>query len=819
MCCNSRLVYTLPTAAARRTSKHANFSVFALSLIEDQVCNSVGTQDLQTARRLGLPGHISSARRVWFTTATIESHQSLPVENREINSSTEATGISEFQQNDPNKLPRGSKHDKIRYILTLLPVGSMNTLMLDFCLKQLDSLIPRINHEASLETSLETAQKLLFRLEQEKSQNKAIDIKLTPTPYQRLIRSWARTNAEYGVLKAKALLQHMKEAQNDSNSSVTPAPGRYTYEAFLYACTISSRPEAPQMAEQVLRELEDLTQKDPSHPLSPTPSMYNNVILSHANQAGTKYGAAAAAEDWLLHMSRRSVEGLSVPPQTLAFNRVLKAWAICPEENGAERAQEILELQIKLDDTARPNPISFGTVIRAFANRNRPEDAERVLNQAIDFFRAVEGTEQVDLTTCLNIVISAWGKSSNPRAVERIEHLLNLAYQAYEVSDERSRILIKPDVISHTAYLNALVKSSLPDGVDKADQHLRTMISDHFSKDRAPPTKVSFQTVIAGWLGNQNRVNAAEKATLLLEDMIYLSEHMNLPCKPESGTFNMCIELWGKINSTKAAQESLKLLKMAEKRNLTTSFSYARVINTVRHLDKQKDIVYEAVNVLHRFEQQVDERGLEWNSSHVIGLYTALIAELARLRTREAADKALKLLESIPKAGPKALEPTSKTYTGVMNAFLRLGSDSSLRQALAIFNEMMRLHMDTNSKVRLDFVPCYLILEALAKAGGKESTEHALRIFLFMETNKIRPCAKCQGAILEVLANTGKPSIVNKAAQLLTSFLHRFKEGSLSEQPSQSGIDAVVRACQRSKAKALLVDIDRSIAEGKNVKV
>jgi len=281
-----------------------------------------------------------------------------------------------------------------------------------------------------------------------------------------------------------------------------------------------------------------------------------------------------------------------------------------------------------------------------------------------------------------------------------------------------------------------------------------------------------------------------------------------------------CASCFGaKKNSNNAAQESLKLLGMAEKRSLTTSFSYACVINTLCRLGKPKEIVYQAVDVLHRFEQQVDERGLEWNSRHVIGWYTAVIAALARLQTSEAAEKALNLLQSIPQAGPRALEPTSRTYTGVMNAFCRLGSDSALRQALAIFNEMKRLHMDKNSKVRLDFVPCHLILEALAKAGGKESADHALSVLSFMENNEIRPCAKCQGAILEVLAHTGEPSLVKKSTELLSSFFHRFNDGSLSEQPPQSGIDAVVRACQGSGAYALLVDIGRLKAGSKNVQV
>jgi pentatricopeptide repeat protein len=638
------------------------------------------------------------------------------------------------------RLPNGALGDKIRFILSDVPVGSMNEAHVDFCNKTMNLLSQRLENRG------EVAEKLLERLVEELStRNPAIDPARVAVLYNGAMRAWARTTdtekppvqhqLPRPVARAKLLLDRM-HSRHQEHPDMHPPPDVYAHDAVLYACASSSYSElvAP-LAEELVKAMEESVRQNLETAIIPSTISYNNLISVYANQAPTHYGAATAAEDWLMHLSKLSAEGFGgAEPDTGSFNRVLKAWSTSPEKNGADRAREILDLMLSLQVEHRqlqPDMISFATVIHAFGKRRQPEKGESVFRQAIEYFdqeyqrrdksTLVDSKEEdvADLTNCLNGAIFAWAQSNSPDAPERVEALLRDAYilSKHHRLSSSSHIRIQPDASSHTALMNTLIQSGRPDGIDAAHRHLKEMIASFVSKgdNAVAPTTPVFHAVIHGWLQSE-RPEAAERAQELLQDMLELSEKRNAPsCSPETKTIIRCIDLWSKHESPIAAAKALELLNLAEKRKLVSFFTYQSVVNI---LCKWKASI-KAARVLERLESQADKGNVKLQSSI---LHIAVIDGLADLKTQDAAELALQIFNRMK---TKKMEATTYTYTCILAAFSELRTKRSGEVAFLLFEEMKELDADRYSRVKLSSFAFDLTLETLARAGDKISADNA----------------------------------------------------------------------------------------------
>jgi pentatricopeptide repeat protein len=729
---------------------------------------------------------------------------------------------------------------KIQHILNEVPVGTMTTEMVSFSHNTINRLC-----QYPTVASAAAAEEILDRLVREIDSNPAL-LSLSALSYTRIIRAWARTSPETAasIFYARELLTKMQQrhdtcqidfnnldgSENTGNRKRHPAPDTYTYNSFLYACTMSSHEQVVAMAQDVVNLVEAQSLKDLC-PVRADTSIYNSLILVYANQADRTYGAAAAAEDCLLRLSTLALEG-GPRPDTQSFNRVLKAWAMSQEDNGADRALQILKLLIKLQDQhdVRPDPISFGTVINAFARRKRPEEANEVFQQALEYYKSdtPESTKPpVDLTNCFNTISLAWAKSGHAEAPERVEALLREAYRLQQKHDsssnsnvdnnghgkQHSGIFVTPNVQLHTHGIEALVKSGRKDGIDRADQLLRDMVysfvntnnnsyknSDNSNNNISPsPSTGTFGVVINAWLRSE-RPKSAERAEALLRLMMDLAETKGADCAPEATTFTMCLTCWTRAKSPHAPEKAYNLLEMMEQRKMIKFYCYKAVINTLCRT-RRPEAAFTALKLLQRMKYHVESNVIE-KPLHMIGLYTAVVAALAKIETLEAAELALDALRGVPE-GVKA---TSRTYTGVIHAFSRLQGIRPAAVAMELFEEMRELDADPESKVTLDRVVFLTVLESLANAGSIDAGNQACRVLgMMIEMHEkgrkdIEPSSKSYDACLVALTRSGDPGNVTRAADLLKTLVSKYSEKSLSHLPSQEAFQAVIRGCNKGPA-------------------
>ena len=197
------------------------------------------------------------------------------------------------------------------------------------------------------------------------------------------IHGTLRYDFEFPLEKAEAILKQMNDRHRKYSDALvantsTPGyekaqPNTLCYNLTLHALARSHESDVTVRAESIVKDMEEISSKDPNSMVQCETVTYNSLMNIYANQRG-QYGIGQRAEDILLGMAEKNKDGQEIVPDTRSFNTVLKAWlhsGECAFES-AVRAEQLLRLMAKLQisghDYVRPDAISFATCLQAFAN-------------------------------------------------------------------------------------------------------------------------------------------------------------------------------------------------------------------------------------------------------------------------------------------------------------------------------------------------------------------------------------------------------------------------------------------------------------------
>jgi hypothetical protein len=649
---------------------------------------------------------------------------------------------------------------------------------------------------------------------------------------------------QYPFEKANAVLSKMVKLHQE-HPQIHPAPTEHHYSTVLYACCNWSvvADSAVTMAEALMQSLEA-----GQTPVQPTVDMYNNVILAHANRAGTVYGAAAAAEDWLLRLSKLSADEGSnggVQPDTRSFNRVLKAWSNSPEDQGASRAAEILHLMLELTNgynikhrkRIQPDAVSFGTVITAFAKRRQPEASELILEEAVAYFTNKHGGSGVDLTQCWNSACFAWAQSGVPDAPERTEALLEEAVRA----GNNEQIFVRPDTATYAACIEAHLSSARPNRVEKAEGHLRAMVNALPSQSptrlqlqtkclAAIPTIKEFDTVIHAWYRCQTEYEgdgihsnggrrpfgyAATHATNLLLTALELTERQFAMCAPATGTFNMCIDTW--CNTSKACVAAALQLRRASKNNAApnaVAVDAASRSHEQTMRDQAVSTVLKAVELLAMAEVRVLSNDFS---------YSTVIHALCRVENADCSVQAARTLERLEReVDERDLSWPSTAvhlYTTVVSALGKVGSADAAELAL----KLLRGIPQDGKRAIHDKIKIYTgVLSAFSKLPGQRSGIVAAELFVELlaldkdpESNVTLDTIVFE-RVLWALASAGNTLAASQACEVLTVMLDLHLSGRPHIEPSTHCFNACIQAlveCRDEAHTVYAVELIKAIVE------
>lgn len=689
---------------------------------------------------------------------------------------------------------------------------------------------------------LKQAERLLDRLV---SENEVRSNPVSPdAAWNALLRAYAQNPDQDSLSEPAFIVAHNVllriQQLHKQDPNIHPPANHYQISQVLRACANENTDEACELAEGLVHSLEDIG-------FRMNLELYNNVMMLYSKRAAHSYDALGKAEDWLLHMAKRSAEVVGSPsPDTQTFNLVLIAWKDCPDELGAQRAMDVLEIMMKLGEenkNVRPDPASFGIVIGAFGNRGQPRNSQVVLEKAFTYFTEHFDSNKPlpDLSQCWTNVCYSWARSGFRDSPLRVDELLWLAHEIRNTSIAK-KVSLAPNTAMHGALLEAFLTSQRLDRVDRADQHLWKMIDNFVARpqayEREAPSLREFASVLHAWYRKYGEVDVTDpdkhartagRAEKLLEAMINLSERIKprVNCSPEANHFMHCIKLWcdaskaysgnrsqqqtknedGISEAMKAVQKAVDLLNVAEERRIPMFEGYAFVVNA---LCKTREVgALEAVDVLERLESQRDRGLVEW-SSKAAGLYTAVISSLSAVQSIEAAEKALSILKGMPPSGDRVAEPTSRTYTSVITSFAKLDRINSKRACavvLELYDTMKQHDKDTTKKVKLDRVVFEGVLWTLAKSSDPEMLCESVSILLYMAElyqqgrKEAEPTQKCLDCCIQVGLNIRGEAGLRSTVDLLSRVVQMWRRGTLRNLPSEKYFGWVAGRCDKAGMK------------------
>jgi hypothetical protein len=654
--------------------------------------------------------------------------------------------------------------------------------------------------------------------------------------HNNVLGAWAKCGNPGGFVRALNLLEAMHK-RHQNNPVVCPSPNTISYHSALTACARSAKlghPAATAAAEKLIKQMEQHSVDTPGGVIHPETQSYAIVMLTHANQAHQVYGAAGAAEDWLHYISKRNTEG-GPGPDTACFNMVLKAWKSCPEDRGADRALELLNLMIKLfrdghHEMVAPDEISFGQVIDAFSERSRPEEAEAVLKMALSFFLDDDEIQrklpsrQIDLRQCFNMAINAWAKSGGDDAPERATALL---MDMRAIAKETYLVLTEPDVYTHTSCMEAIANGGRDDAPEIVESRLYSMIEQRRTQqyghgrdndEMAPlPNGATFDCAIRAWHRSE-KSNKAERMEDILDTSIDLARRYDQSdMLPKPRTVNMCLKAWAPTNESKA----LNILNRMEIVRCVDHFSYIYLITEFtndmeKHQGNAANRVFASAGVLEKFQAQIMHRGVfDWPKDPQ-KLYNGVLFALLKLGTGDAADRAYSLLEGMERNTTPRAKPSIASYSCVIRALSKQPSAERSRKANAIFDQVMFLHQhDKKRRVKLDTHACLAMLAYLANVKQRWAADQAFNllgtlIHMHSQTGHkaLAPDFQCYDKCLQAMARCEDLESLQLSVKMLKQFVADFRDARALALPSEASINTVLKFCNihGSKDSAILAD-------------
>ena len=430
--------------------------------------------------------------------------------------------------------------------------------------------------------------------------------------YTAVLNCWAKTKShierECAASRALELLQEMEDSYIvDKNHLLKPS--LITYITAIKAIGYSLDPNAPELAEKVLRRMYNLTESGSIH-VPPNVATYNAVIHSlstSGSNRGQKGDNARKAEGLLVEMVRRSREDgeSSLEPSVVSWGSVLRAYSLSGLHDSGEQAQRIVDMlelwyesgnsnirpnvvcyttvisawargkeparvalekvneilalletlyEDTLDESFRPNKITYITAIDVYC-RKSPDVAgsmsQNLVNRMLQLYTKDVGFDR-PTRIVFNTLINAWSRSQEANAAEHAEKVFRWMESQYIAGDE----LVKPDEVTLCAVLNAWANNAINGGAMRAQQimdHTEALTAEERGFDR---TIIPWNILIKAWgrSKTQDSIHRAEKILNHLEER-YQDGETNI--KPDITTYssviNCCAYYTGPFGGRSAA--------------------------------------------------------------------------------------------------------------------------------------------------------------------------------------------------------------------------------------------------------------------------
>jgi tetratricopeptide (TPR) repeat protein len=601
--------------------------------------------------------------------------------------------------------------------------------------------------------------------------------------YNCVLRAWAKSRSSEAYQESVKLMQIMRDlAESTGNASLVP--NIVSYNALLS----SSRHETDmQRAEDVF----SLIERTPG--IKPDLTTYNtmlDVMAKSLRKDAAERAEAVLRRMWGLYSSK----GIDSMPDSTSYNACMNA---CKFANDPFKAEALFrEMQDRYQQTGnrrlKPNKMSYGSLITAWANSKHTHKAER----AQEIFDSMVAAGIRPSTIEYNATIHAWASVGN---VERAESLLDRALEEYTAGNTAA----KPDVKTFSSLLNALAKRKSLDpwrDAKHAEAILMRMeeLSEVLGADVKPNT-FSFNTVLDSFARCKKNKAAPKHAERILQHMLALREAGLENLKPTVISYTTVMNCWVQSLSEETVDRVQQLFDDLKARYVRTgdedlkpsSQTYNALFGAFARDTKKADSLDRAMqhfdNLVEQYEQTKDiklrpapmhfscllsafsRRGMvdeaeqflervlhlcrgysvsDGEKLDVSSSFNAVIVAHAKSNQPGAANKAqqaLRRMQVLDATSEHVVAPTSVgSYTSVMMAWSLVSDPDEKDLAVAKCEELLQEMLDrTNGQDNVSAFPNQYtfgtILQVIARSNHPQKKERAERVFQAMQQCRIRP--------------------------------------------------------------------------------
>jgi hypothetical protein len=520
--------------------------------------------------------------------------------------------------------------------------------------------------------------------------------------YTSVLNCWAKaSNRAERVMASCRALQLLKEVEDRylSEGNYLLKPNQITYSQVIKAIGHSQDPNAPRLAEDIMRRMYQLTESGMIN-VPPNVHIYNAVIttFSGGNKDQRAYNAREA-ERLLYEMVHQSrLEGNAfTEPSVVTLGIVLRAWAESGLPDCGQQAQRVLDhFEARYDagsSRVRPNVVCYTTVMQAWGRSKAPPHAalqkvETMLSKLENLYTET-GHEslrpnQITYITVMDVysrkcpneagamsqalvdrlsqlqdiglgfekpsriifnkLINTWSKSAEANAAENAERVFQRMEAQYAAGDGSAR----PDEVSLCCVLNAWANNAFQGGALRAQQIMDYTTKELTSEQRGfDHTVVSWNVLVKAW-GRSRAVDSVQRAERILVDLETRYRKGRSNVKPDITTYSSVINCCAYYNGpsrgrSPAFEVALRTFQKIKQSDdlVANNIVYGTMLKAIGKLQKpgqQRDVMIKELFVECMLGGQVCSFVLVQLKSASRDLFQQLVLDPCALKDQDATD-------------------------------------------------------------------------------------------------------------------------------------------------------------------------------------
>ena len=436
----------------------------------------------------------------------------------------------------------------------------------------------------------------------------------------------------------------------------------------------------------------------------------------------------------------------------VTYNSWMNAYAL---QGNAKKTEEIFQ-RMQEDIPEEILIYDHNIVISAYSREGRAMEAEKILKELVDRCGKGEDTCFPSLLS-YNLVLDGWAKSNDERCGERAEMIL-------DAIEEQKELNLRPDLYSYVAAISALIHSGESNILDRVEAiwtraKAKGNIEDCF--------------LFSATLDAYARISP-DNSLQRVEELLQEFDAIDSDREGKIVVYNSALKVFMESTNADSITLSEKLFEKMKFQNTFDDISYGTMITMYA---KQKDFKMAQKRVKSLLDE-IPEMGMTINT---ILLHCAMTMWINQGNIGKA-EQILDDMEDAYHNGRLEIAPNSKSYTTIMNGWMKSRDDFKFEKTQNIFERMHRMFESGNRDAEPNVYTYSILLDSIVRSKQSGSAERAEKVVLDMYDRYIqgestaKPNTQFVANVLNCWSKSGDREAGERAESLLKWLITKYEE-------------------------------------------